>query len=78
MRSSKAPTAGTRVVARGASGKDIRQLFERQGALVSRVLRVAIGAMKLDKSLARGQFRQLEDGEIDALLTAPAPENAGP
>jgi 23S rRNA pseudouridine2605 synthase len=66
------------LVARGASGKDIRQLFERQGALVSRVLRVAIGTTKLDKSLARGQFRQLEDGEIEALLTAPAPENAGP
>jgi len=64
------------VAARGASGKDIRQLFERQGALVSRVLRVAIGATKLDKSLARGQFRQLEAEEIAALLTAP--ENADP
>ena len=31
------------IVARGASGKDIRQLFERQGALVSRVLRVLDG-----------------------------------
>jgi len=64
------------VAARGASGKDISQLFERQGALVSRVLRVAIGATKLDKSLARGQFRQLEAEEIAALLTAP--ENADP
>ena len=72
------------VVARGASGKDIRQLFERQGALVSRVMRVAIGATRLDKSLARGQFRQLEAEEIEALLTAPAkrcpvmPRLAGP
>ena len=55
-------------MARGASGKDIRQLFERQGALVSRVLRVSIGATKLDKSLARGQFRQLDEDEIEALL----------
>ncbi len=31
------------IVVRGASGKDIRQLFERQGALVSRVLRVVDG-----------------------------------
>jgi 16S rRNA U516 pseudouridylate synthase RsuA-like enzyme len=66
------------VVARGASGKDIRQLFERQGALVSRTLRVAIGGVRLDKSLARGQFRQLTDEEIGSLLSEPARENAGP
>ena len=34
---SKVRTAGMRIVVRGASGKDMRQLFERQGALVSRV-----------------------------------------
>ena len=31
------------LAARGASGKDVRQLFERQGALVSRVLRTRLG-----------------------------------
>jgi 23S rRNA pseudouridine2605 synthase len=56
------------VVARGASGKDIRQLFERQGALVSRVLRVAIGAVRLDKTLARGQFKQPTPEEVASLL----------
>jgi len=61
------------IVARGASGKDIRQLFERQGALISRVLRVSLGSLKLDKSLARGQFRQLEDTDIETLLNPPAP-----
>ena len=66
------------VVTRGASGKDIRQLFERQGALVSRVLRVAMGDVRLDKSLARGQFRQLTDGEIESLLKAPVSESAEP
>ncbi len=68
-------------VARGASGKDIRQLFERQGALVSRVLRISIGGLKLDKSLSRGQYRQLEDEEVAALTAAPpatpGPETAG-
>ena len=49
------------IVARGASGKDIRQLFERQGALVSRVLRLSMGSLKLEKDLVRGQFRQLEE-----------------
>jgi len=64
------------VVARAASGKDIRQLFERQGVLVSRILRVSMGAIALDKSLSRGQFRQLTDEEIESLVR-PAPETAG-
>lgn len=65
------------IVVRGASGKDVRQLFERQGALVSRTQRVAVGSLRLDKSLPRGQYRQLEDGEIEALLS-PAPETDAP
>jgi len=56
----------------GASGKDVRQLFERQGALVSRVLRLSMGSLKLDKSLSRGQFRQLEEDEIAGLLNPSA------
>ena len=35
------------------------------------------GAIALDKSLSRGQFRQLTEEEIDALVSA-APETAGP
>ena len=56
------------IVARGASGKDIRQLFERQGALVSRVLRISVGSLKLEKDLARGQHRQLDQEQIAKLL----------
>jgi 23S rRNA pseudouridine2605 synthase len=59
------------VLVRGASGKDIRQLFERQGVLVSRVLRLAAGGLRLEKDLARGQFRQLTAEEVGALLTPP-------
>jgi 23S rRNA pseudouridine2605 synthase len=69
-----------RVVARGASGKDIRQLFERQGALVSRVTRASLGSLALDKTLSRGQYRQLEDTEVTALLAPPLnpePETSG-
>lgn len=58
------------IVARGASGKDIRQLFERQGALVSRVLRVRLGTVALDRRLARGQFRRLTPQEVQALLVS--------
>jgi len=66
------------VIVRGASGKDIRQLFERQGVLVSRILRVSLGAVKLDKSLARGQFRQLEDADVAGLLSPAARETSDP
>jgi 23S rRNA pseudouridine2605 synthase len=59
------------IMARGASGKDIRQLFERQGALVSRIQRLSMGSLKLEKSLARGQYRQLEEAEIETLLRPP-------
>ena len=53
--------------ARGASGKDVRQLFERQGALVSRVLRTRFGPLTLERSLGRGQFRELTAEELAAL-----------
>ena len=58
------------VTAQGASGKDIRQLFERQGAIVSRVLRTRLGSLVLERSLARGQFRELAREELEALLQA--------
>jgi 23S rRNA pseudouridine2605 synthase len=66
------------IVVTGASGKDIRQLFERQGALVSRVLRVSMGSLKLDKGLSRGQFRQLDDAEIQALIKPVEPKTSAP
>jgi 23S rRNA pseudouridine2605 synthase len=56
------------LVARGASGKDVRQLFERQGALVSRVLRTQLGSLALDRHLSRGRFRELSPEELAALL----------
>lgn len=65
------------VIVRGASGKDIRQLFERQGALVSRVLRISMGEVKLDKTLSRGQHRQLTEEEVASLMKAPAAEAEG-
>jgi 23S rRNA pseudouridine2605 synthase len=58
------------LVAVGASGKDIRQLFERQGAMVSRVLRTRLGTVTLDRSLARGRSRLLADEEAAMLMAA--------
>ncbi|MGQ0833543.1 MAG: S4 domain-containing protein [Gammaproteobacteria bacterium] len=60
------------IVARRASGKDVRQLLERQGALVSRVLRTRLGPLTLDRGLARGQFRELTPAELDSLLAIEA------
>jgi len=48
--------------------KDVRQLFERQGALVSRVLRTQLGSLALDRHLSRGRFRELSAEELEALL----------
>jgi 23S rRNA pseudouridine2605 synthase len=62
--------------ARGASGKEVRQLFERQGALVSRVLRTHLGPLTLERSLRRGRFRELTQQELGALVTARDPADA--
>ena len=53
---------------RGASGKEVRQLFERQGVLVSRVLRTQLGPVVLERALGRGQARELAPQELAALL----------
>ena len=60
------------VSCRGGSGKDVRQLFERQAALVSRVLRTRLGPLTLARNIARGQFRELSRDETQALLAATA------
>ena len=57
-------------IASGGSGKDVRQLFERQGALVSRIMRTRLGTLQLDRRLGRGQFRELTRDEINALTSA--------
>jgi len=64
------------LTALGASGKDIRQLVERQGALVSRVLRTSLGPVTLDRALPRGRHRLLTGEESTALLAAIAAEPA--
>lgn len=58
------------IVTRGASGKSVRRLFERQGATVSRVLRVRFGTLELDRTLPRGRSRALTEAELASLLPA--------
>ncbi|HVN44109.1 MAG TPA: S4 domain-containing protein [Steroidobacteraceae bacterium] len=59
-----------RIAVRGASGRELRQLLERQGAQVSRVLRTRLGPLSLERSLGRGHFRPLTQEELAALLPA--------
>jgi len=56
----------------GISGNDLRQLLERQGITVSRVLRTRLGELQLERTLARGRSRELRDEEIRQLLNPPA------
>jgi len=60
------------VEVQGASGKEVRQLIERQGALVSRVLRTRLGPLTLERTLGRGRFREVTQEELEGLLPAPA------
>ncbi|HMI36355.1 MAG TPA: S4 domain-containing protein [Steroidobacteraceae bacterium] len=55
----------------GASGSDLRQLLERQGVALSRLMRVRLGSVQLERSMPRGRWRELLPAEIDALLRPP-------
>ena len=57
----------------GASGNDLRQLVERQGATISRLMRIRIGSLKLERSLTRGRWRELTAEELNGLLNPAAP-----
>jgi 23S rRNA pseudouridine2605 synthase len=63
------------LIARGASGKEVRQLFERQGALLSRVQRTHLGSLTMERGLGRGQFRELTPEELQGLLAPPTEAN---
>jgi len=60
----------------GASGNDLRQLLERQGVAVSRLLRVRLGTLQLERSLPRGHWRELTPEELAALLEPEAVASA--
>ncbi|MBM4192549.1 MAG: rRNA pseudouridine synthase [Gammaproteobacteria bacterium] len=62
-----------RLTAIGASGKDIRQLFKRQGAMVSRIQRTGLGPLALTRDLGRGHFRTLSAEEASIVEAATEP-----
>jgi 23S rRNA pseudouridine2605 synthase len=67
-----------RLEARGASGREVRQVLERQGAFVSRMLRTRLGPLQLERALARGQFRKLSESELRAFLGEVTPDSRTP
>ena len=50
--------------------REVRRMFEAVGVTVSRLMRVRYGPVHLPSNLKRGQWRELEDGEVAALLKA--------
>jgi 23S rRNA pseudouridine2605 synthase len=64
------------VLTRGANGKDLRMLVERQGVVASRILRTRLGPLELDRHLKRGQARPLTAQELAGLLGATEPAAA--
>lgn len=60
-----------RLVAGGASGNDIRQLFERSAVTLVRMLRTRVGSLSLPRTLPRGHFRPLTDEELSSLVGNP-------
>lgn len=59
-----------RIVARGVSGSDLRQVLERCGAVVSRILRTRLGALALPRDLPRGGHRSVTAEEAERALLA--------
>lgn len=60
-----------RLVAIGASGNEVRQLFVRQAVTLGRMLRTRLGTLELPRLLPRGHWRELTDEELESLLSPP-------
>jgi 23S rRNA pseudouridine2605 synthase len=56
------------VILREGRKREVRRLFEAQGLMVSRLMRVRFGPVTLPPRLKRGQLLTLQDKEIRALL----------
>src|ERR1700690_3441152 len=61
-----------RLVVRGASGNDVRQLVERAAVTLVRLLRTRLGTLRLPRTLPRSHWRELAPTELDGLLGSPA------
>ncbi len=68
-----------RVVLAEGRNREVRRMFEAVGLMVSRLMRVRYGPAQLSPRLRRGQYRDLEPGEVHELLkTVPPDAEASP
>jgi 23S rRNA pseudouridine2605 synthase len=60
-----------RLIAVGASGNEIRQIFERAAVTLVRVLRTRVGPLSLPRALPRSHWRELSAEELASLTGSP-------
>ena len=58
------------VIVKEGRNREVRRLWESQGVTVSRLMRVRYGPVALPKGLLPGRHRELDEAEVNALLTA--------
>lgn len=56
------------VTLREGKNREVRRLWESQGVLVSRLIRIQYGPIRLDPKLKAGQVRELRPAELNQLL----------
>jgi 23S rRNA pseudouridine2605 synthase len=63
-------TRWVKLVARGGRARDVHRLCAAAGIELSRLMRVAIGPLRMDRSLARERLRSLKPHEVEKLRAA--------
>jgi 23S rRNA pseudouridine2605 synthase len=70
------------VTLREGRNREVRRLWESQGVIVSRLIRIRYGSVELQRGARQGRWWELEPNEVEGLLQSvgmePAPPQPGP